>query len=605
MIDGRVESVGADDHGGLANGSRVAVIGGGPAGSLFTYFLLDMAELVDLRLDVDIYEPRLFARAGAVGCNMCGGIVSESLVQNLAVDGVFLSSDVIQRGIDSYVLHTDVGSVRIATPNDEMRIGTVHRGGGPLDVTEPKWESFDHHLLTNATDRGARVINARVEEVGRADGRPTIKARGGELQSYDLVVVATGVNTSILKLFEGLGIGYERPKLTKTLIREYFLGTDEIAKSLGTSMHVFLLNLPRLEFAAVIPKGDYVTMCLLGEDIDNELANAFATSPEVRAVMPAGWDPEARSCQCLPHINVRGVEKPYADRVVFIGDSGVTRLYKDGIGAAYRTAKAAARTAIFEGVSERDFHDHFLPVCRSIQSDNRIGAYAFMLTRGAQRLKILRRAIVSITRDEQLHGRRPRLSGVLWDIFSGSAPYSDIFRRMLDPMLVWRGAIALPGVLVATVRGTRSAVQSSERVFPGGELMSKAAFGRFYADGEIVARQGDDGDCMYVVQDGEVDIVYEEDGLEVYLRSAGRNEVLGEMAIFERQPRSATIRAKGRARILTLDKRNFLRRINEDPSLAFRMIETMSHRVRDLSNEVAHLKARLGQEGAAGVTEAD
>ena len=135
--------------------------------------------------------------------------------------------------------------------------------------------------------------------------------------------------------------------------------------------------------------------------------------------------------------------------------------------------------------------------------------------------------------------------------------------------------------------------------------MSEAALGRFYADGEVVARQGDDGDCMYVVQDGEVDIVFQKDGLEVYLRSAGRNEVLGEMAIFERQPRSATIRAKGKARILTLDKRNFLRRINEDPSLAFRMIETMSHRVRDLSNEVAHLKARLGQEGAAGVTEAD
>lgn len=75
------------------------------------------------------------------------------------------------------------------------------------------------------------------------------------------------------------------------------------------------------------------------------------------------------------------------------------------------------------------------------------------------------------------------------------------------------------------------------------------------------------------------------------LRTACRNEVLGEMAIFDRQPRSATIRAKGRARILTLDKRNFLRRINEDPSLAFRMIETMSRRVRDLSHQVMELQA--------------
>jgi len=130
--------------------------------------------------------------------------------------------------------------------------------------------------------------------------------------------------------------------------------------------------------------------------------------------------------------------------------------------------------------------------------------------------------------------------------------------------------------------------------------VSEAALGRFYADGEIVARQGDVGDCMFMVQDGEVEIVLEEHGTEVVLRTAGRNELLGEMAIFDRAPRSATIRAKGRARILTLDKRNFLRRINEDPSLAFRMIETMSRRVRELSHEVVELQAQLRERDAVG-----
>lgn len=130
--------------------------------------------------------------------------------------------------------------------------------------------------------------------------------------------------------------------------------------------------------------------------------------------------------------------------------------------------------------------------------------------------------------------------------------------------------------------------------------MSEAALGRFYADGEIVARQGDAGDCMFMVQDGEVEIVLEEHGTEVVLRTAGRNELLGEMAIFDHAPRSATIRAKGRARILTLDKRNFLRRINEDPSLAFRMIETMSRRVRALSHEVVELQTQLRERDAVG-----
>ena len=128
--------------------------------------------------------------------------------------------------------------------------------------------------------------------------------------------------------------------------------------------------------------------------------------------------------------------------------------------------------------------------------------------------------------------------------------------------------------------------------------MNEAAVGRYYADREIVARQGDDGDCMFIVQDGEVEIVAENDGAEIVLRSAGRNEILDEMAIFEHQPRSATIRARGKVRVLTLDKRNFLRRINEDPSLAFRMIETMSHRVRDLSREVVELQTALRERGS-------
>ena len=67
-------------------------------------------------------------------------------------------------------------------------------------------------------------------------------------------------------------------------------------------------------------------------------------------------------------------------------------------------------------------------------------------------------------------------------------------------------------------------------------------------------------------------------------------EVFGEMAIFDQQPRSATVRAKGNARVLTLDKRAFLRRVHEDPSLAFRILQQMSHRIRVLDEKVSQIK---------------
>lgn len=122
--------------------------------------------------------------------------------------------------------------------------------------------------------------------------------------------------------------------------------------------------------------------------------------------------------------------------------------------------------------------------------------------------------------------------------------------------------------------------------------MSSGALGREYGDGEFIIRQGDVGDCMYVIQDGEVEIVATHGGQPVRLALRGKGEFVGEMALFEREVRSADVRAVGTARVLTVDRKNLLRRIQEDPSLAFRMIETLAHRLRELTKEIAQLKGK-------------
>ncbi|MBF8298652.1 MAG: hypothetical protein HW395_1309, partial [candidate division NC10 bacterium] len=282
----------------LGPGSPVAVIGGGPAGSFFSYFLQDMAQRVGMDIHVDIYEPRDFSSPGPGGCNMCGGILSESLVQALGAEGIGLPPTVVQRGIDSYVLHTEVGSVRIETPLHEMRIGAVHRGCGPRGIREIKWEGFDGYLQKLALSKGANLIRGRVDDIGWKEGQPEVKVRDGSPRTYELLGVAIGVNSPALKLFEKLELGYHPPCVTRTSIRDYFLGEEEISRFLGNSMHVFLLNIPRLEFAAIIPKGDYVTVCLLGEEIDNELVQSFLGSAEVKKTMPPGWSPDQFTCQC-------------------------------------------------------------------------------------------------------------------------------------------------------------------------------------------------------------------------------------------------------------------------------------------------------------------
>ena len=119
----------------------------------------------------------------------------------------------------------------------------------------------------------------------------------------------------------------------------------------------------------------------------------------------------------------------------------------------------------------------------------------------------------------------------------------------------------------------------------GGEL------GKISNDGEVIICEGEEGNCMFVIQEGEVEVFIDgEEEKEIRLGVRGEGEFFGEMAIFDRDVRSATVRALGEARVLTVDKKNFMRRVHEDPSLAFRLVETMSRRIRELGEEVARLQ---------------
>lgn len=419
----------------LGNGSRVAVMGGGPAGSLFSYFLLDLAEKVDLQLQVDVYEPRDFSLVGPPGCNMCAGIVSESLIQLLAVEGIRLPPDVVQRGVDTYVLHTDVGKTRFETPHLEKRIGAVFRGAGPLGMKEFEWSSFDGYLLEQAVQKGARWIRGRINDIARGDGGVEVRMRHTEPQSYDLLAIATGVNSNALKFFEPLVADFKPPGVTKLFVREYYVGREEIDHYLGLhTIHFFLLDFPGLDFAAIVPKGNYVTVCLLGSVVSSDVFEQFLHSPEVTGCMPPGWEPDAFVCHCAPRINLTGAFHPYADRMVFLGDSGISRLYKDGIGAAYRAAKYAASTAVSHGISEADFETHYWRMCQSMERDNQVGKFLFAAVGLFKPRHFAMRGVLEMVVHEQPKGaEQRRMSGVMWDMFTGSAPYRDILLRMVHP----------------------------------------------------------------------------------------------------------------------------------------------------------------------------
>ena len=97
---------------------------------------------------------------------------------------------------------------------------------------------------------------------------------------------------------------------------------------------------------------------------------------------------------------------------------------------------------------------------------------------------------------------------------------------------------------------------------------------------------------MYVIQGGQVEVLLRKGDSDICVAVLGDGDFFSEMALFDQEVRSATVRARGEVRLLTLEKKSFLRRIHEDPSLAFRIMEKMSRRVRELNDA---LKAALGR----------
>ena len=97
-------------------------------------------------------------------------------------------------------------------------------------------------------------------------------------------------------------------------------------------------------------------------------------------------------------------------------------------------AKAAAATAIHQGISAEAFERHYAPTCRSITRDNAIGRLVFAVNEQLKRQRIARRAILRmVAREQASRSSARRMSGVLWDLFTGSAPYREVLLATLHP----------------------------------------------------------------------------------------------------------------------------------------------------------------------------
>ncbi|MBF0192619.1 MAG: cyclic nucleotide-binding domain-containing protein [Magnetococcales bacterium] len=126
----------------------------------------------------------------------------------------------------------------------------------------------------------------------------------------------------------------------------------------------------------------------------------------------------------------------------------------------------------------------------------------------------------------------------------------------------------------------------------------KPSLGREFADGEVILREGDVGDCLYVILEGQAEVVVDDGGEEpLRLAVLEKDGFFGEMSLFSDYPRVATVRALGPVRVMTVDKRGLLRWLGDDPTLSLRILLKMVERIRLLVAEVIRLRKALRERG--------
>ena len=209
--------------------------------------------------------------------------------------------------------------------------------------------SFDKYLLEQAIIRGAKHIPTRVRKSDSKE-KPVVHT-AHERFTADLLVLATGVNSRPPMSAE---FGYLPPK---TVI----MAQDEILTPNSwppNEVGVFFRDPPGLIFGALIPKGRYINISLLGRGFTKDTIGDFLELQDLDLKKLSSLN---SLCGCTPRIAVSPAHRYYGPRWVAVGDAAVTRLYKDGIGSAFFTAKIAMQVAIQDGISSQAFT--LLPQC--------------------------------------------------------------------------------------------------------------------------------------------------------------------------------------------------------------------------------------------------
>ncbi|MDT4965819.1 MAG: hypothetical protein QOJ64_556 [Acidobacteriota bacterium] len=417
----------------LRDGSRVAIIGGGPGGAACAIRLLRNAQVRGINLRVTIYEPKQFPRHH----NPCIGVLAPPTAQLLRDKlRLELPPEMVKRTIKGYRLHGDRNTIELLAPTTEDPSLMVSRS------------EFDKLLLERAVGDGATVLSDRVTGLEFHPDNPEHPVRvysEGASHSADMVVAACGLDDGLLSVLEHVSPPQHRFRRPREYMHSIVikLPCDEryIEQRLHGEIHAFLLSdLPRIEFGAITPKLDHVLINIAGQRVRSTDMEDFLLHRQVRPLLPRF------NLQRLNYYEgrapVRHARNVWWDRFVAVGDAtGWLRPFKGmGITTAIQTGAAAADVMIERGIDGVALEAYGLRL-RDLTEDHYHGRALRRLCRIGMSTGVMDGVIELARTNHELYT-------ILYDTLSGQHSYRRIARDLARPSLFLKmGAITLKRVL--------------------------------------------------------------------------------------------------------------------------------------------------------------
>lgn len=117
-----------------------------------------------------------------------------------------------------------------------------------------------------------------------------------------------------------------------------------------------------------------------------------------------------------------------------------------------------------------------------------------------------------------------------------------------------------------------------------------SATAKTYAKGTIIINEGDAGSSMFLVMQGKVKVyVSDAGGKEYVLAVLGPGEYVGELALLDDEPRTASVETEEQSTFLVIQKEDFLTLLREHPSIQFKLLLNLARRSRSLTEAVKNL----------------